>query len=73
MRGREPSLRTRAIARAEMFEQRVNHAADAKLLRDLVAMIDRQEAALREIASYVDTPGRPVLALMAKEALNGGR
>lgn len=40
-RSRLSALRTRAIARAEMFDQRPNHAADAKLLRDLVAEIDR--------------------------------
>jgi hypothetical protein len=31
--------------------------------------IERLRAALEEIAGYVDTPGRPVLAIMAREAL----
>jgi hypothetical protein len=32
---------------------------------------ERLRTALEEIAEYVDSPGRPVLALMAKEALRG--
>lgn len=31
----------------------------------------RYRAALEEIAEFVDSPGRPVLALMAREALRG--
>lgn len=30
---------------------------------------EKYERALREIADYVDAPGRPVLAIMAREAL----
>lgn len=34
------ALRRRAVTRAEMFDGRKGHAADARLLRDLVAAVD---------------------------------
>lgn len=67
-----PSLRTRAIARAEELDFVGYDRVSGPLIRELVAEIDRQEEALKEIASYADNPGRPVLALMAKQALRRG-
>lgn len=42
------ALRQRALYRAEVFDQRKGHAADAHLLRDLVAAADEARDLLRE-------------------------
>lgn len=41
------------------------------MLRDAAAEIERLTTTLQEIAEFVDYPGRPVLALMARDALRG--
>jgi hypothetical protein len=55
---------------------RMNTREALQLLDALDAKLEAAERraeqlteALREIASYVDAPGRPVLAIMAREAL----
>lgn len=51
-----------------------NHQGDVAA-NDIAWLCDHVEsyyAALSEIAAYVDAPGRPVLALMAREAIRRG-
>lgn len=63
-------LRLRAQARAGMFDQRKGHAADSRLIWDLLAIIDRYEAALQEISGAEWSWGGTSAARCARKALS---
>jgi hypothetical protein len=74
MTGREsvfPLAELREFAAALDNDRGHDKSRVTRLMREAADEIERLQAALAEIATYVDSPGRPVLALMAKEALRG--